>query len=211
MIDLPTTPGGFRVIVADPPWQFKSNSAANPGRNPRRHYDTMSLDDIKGLPVGDIAAPDCGLFLWITAPFLAVGAHLPIMKAWGFKPSTILTWTKLKQSYQPGWAILHVNKQLHVGTGMTFRGNAEFVVLGKRGRSIRQNAGVLGTFLSPVREHSRKPDDFFAMVERYSEGPYCELFARQSRSGWATWGNESTKFDVSEDCIQVSDELPIAA
>ena len=76
----------YRVIVADPPWRFKSNSLANPGRNALRHYDCMALPEITALPVTDVAAPDSVLFLWVPGPFLAIGAHLPIMRAWALNP-----------------------------------------------------------------------------------------------------------------------------
>lgn len=198
MITLPTTPGGFRVICSDVPWGFKSNSKACPGRNAMRHYDTMTLDEIKALPVADIAAPDCALFFWITGPFLAIGAHLPIMKAWGFKPSGMgFDWIKTLRSTQPylNTKLCEIENHLHMGGGFTTRKNCEYVVIGKRGKSVRRNAGVRSTIISPLREHSRKPDQFYQRVETYSEGPYCELFGRESRTGWAVWGNEATKFD----------------
>src|SRR6516162_2729852 len=101
MAPFPTVDKGFRAIVADPPWKFKSNSVDRPGRNALRHYKTMSLAEIAALPVKSIAADDCALFLWITAPFLAIGAHMPVLQAWGLKPSTILTWVKTKPRLNP--------------------------------------------------------------------------------------------------------------
>lgn len=191
---LPVTPGGFKVITADPPWHFKSNSRAAPGRNAMRHYDCMSLADIAALPVADIAAPDAVLLMWITGPFLAIGAHIPIMKAWGFKPNSMgFTWAKTTST--GAW---------HFGGGFTTRKNEEFVVMGKRGRSVRAHADVRSLLVAPVREHSRKPDIFFESVERYSGGPYCELFARQTRPGWSNWGRESNKFDLS-----LSEAIPL--
>lgn len=183
----------YRVVCADPPWHFKSNSAAKPGRNAMRHYDCMSLDDINALPVADITAPDAILFLWITGPFMAIGAHLPLMKAWGFKPSGMgFVWIKLN----PKAASLFILKSdLAMGGGFTTRKNAEFCLIGKRGRSVRQNAGVHEVIIDPRRQHSRKPDEFYSRVQSYSEGPYIEMFARQSRPNWDCWGNESTKFD----------------
>lgn len=182
---LPRIDGGFRVIAADPPWRFKSNSVAKPGRNAMRHYDCMSLKDIAAMPVREIVADDAVLLLWITGPFLAIGAHIPIMNAWGFKPNSMgFTWAKTTSG--GGWFF---------GGGFTTRKNEEFVVMGKRGRSVRDNAGVRSLIVSPIREHSRKPDDFFTRAETYSKGPYCELFARESREGWSTWGNQATKFD----------------
>lgn len=183
----------YRVIAADPPWQFKSNSAAKPGRNAMRHYDCMSLDAINALPVADIAAPDAILFLWITGPFMAIGAHLPLMKAWGFKPSGMgFVWIKLN----PKAASLFIlQSDLAMGGGFTTRKNAEFCLIGKRGRSVRQSASVHEVIIDPRRQHSRKPDEFYTRAQEYSRGPYLEMFARESRPGWDTWGNQATKFD----------------
>lgn len=183
----------YRVIAADPPWAFKSNSVERPGRNAMRHYDCMSLTDINALPVGDIAAPDAILFLWITGPFMAIGAHLPLMKAWGFKPSGMgFVWIKLN----PRAASLFIlETDLAMGGGFTTRKNAEFCLIGKRGRSVRQNAGVHEVIIEQRRQHSRKPDKFYARAEEYSEGPRLEMFARQSRPGWDIWGNQTDKFD----------------
>ena len=131
--------GTFPCIAAEPPWDFKSNSAALPGRNARRHYPTMSLKEIAALPVGDHAADNAVLFLWITGPLLAIGAHLPIMKAWRFKPSGMgFVWIKLN----PSAASLFILKtDLATGGGFTTRKNAEFCLIGKRGRSVRRDAG----------------------------------------------------------------------
>lgn len=185
--------GGYRVICADPPWRFKSNSTAKPGRNAMRHYDCMSLESIQALPVEDVAADDAILFLWITGPFMAIGAHIPLMSSWGFKPSGMgFVWIKLI----PNAASLFIlQSDLAMGGGFTTRKNAEFCLIGKRGRSVRQNAGVHEVIIDPRREHSRKPDEFYRRAETYSSGPYLELFARQSRPGWTTWGNEASKFD----------------
>src|ERR1017187_2996731 len=182
----------YRVIAADCPWDFKSNSKAKPGRNARRHYATISLAELAAMPVGDLAAPDCAMFLWITGPLLAIGAHLPLMKAWGFKPSGMgFVWIKLN----PHAASLFMLKSdLAMGGGFTTRKGAEFCLIGKRGRSVRRDAGVHEVIIEPRREHSRKPEAFFDRVERYSNGPYLELFARAPRSGWTVWGNETGKF-----------------
>jgi N6-adenosine-specific RNA methylase IME4 len=184
---------GYRVIAADPPWHFKSNSASKPGRNAIGHYACMSLDDIAALPVASLAADDSVLFLWITGPFMAIGAHVPLMKAWGFKPSGMgFVWIKLNPKAA---SLFFLEDDLAMGGGFTTRKNAEFCLIGKRGRSVRQNAGVHEVIIDPRREHSRKPDQFFERVQSYSDGPYLELFGRQSRPGWDVWGNESTKFD----------------
>ncbi len=185
--------GKARFILADPAWDFKSNSVANPGRNARRHYGTMSLQDIAALPVADLAAEDCALGLWITGPFFAIGAHISIMKAWGFKPSGIgWVWVKLDKNFKGESFTMD---DVFWGGGFTTRKCVEYVVLGKRGRSVRKSASVHEAIFAPRREHSRKPDEIFSRVEEYADGPYVELFARESRKGWHTWGNEKNKFD----------------
>lgn len=182
----------FRCLAVDPPWLFKSNSEAKPGRNARRHYRCMTHEEIAALPVGDYAAANAALFLWITGPLLVVGAHLPIMKAWGFKPSGMgFVWIKLN----PKAASLFILKtDLAIGGGFTTRKNAEFCVIGKRGLSVRRDAGIHEIIISPRREHSRKPDEFYERVERYSDGPRLELFGRQQRTGWTVRGDEAEKF-----------------
>jgi N6-adenosine-specific RNA methylase IME4 len=188
--------GAYRAICADPPWHFKSNSSANPGRNAMRHYSTMGVDDVAALPVADLAADDCALFLWITGPFLAIGAHLPVMEAWGFKPSGMgFTWIKLNPRAPTLFITL---TDLATGGGFTTRKNAEFCLIGKRGRSVRDSASVHEVIITPRRQHSRKPEEYRDRVERFV-GPgarIAELFARQSRPGWSCWGAEATKFDA---------------
>ncbi len=194
MIELPAGP--FEVVTADPPWNFKGNSQAKPGRNARRHYPTMSLEEIAAMPVRDVVAKEAILFLWITTPFLVVGAHLPIMKAWGFKPSSSgFVWVKTNGGTKK---LFLTPKDFWIGTGLTTRKNVEICLIGKRGRSLRVDGGVPELLVSPRRkEHSRKPDEFFSLVERYA-GPRTrlELFSREDRPGWTCWGQEAGKFNV---------------
>jgi N6-adenosine-specific RNA methylase IME4 len=155
----------------------------------------MMIEEIAGLPVGDYAADNAALFLWITGPLLAVGAHLPIMRAWGFKPSGMgFVWIKLN----PRAASLFILKtDLSIGGGFTTRKNAEFCLIGKRGRSVRRDAGVHEVIIEPRREHSRKPESFYERVERYCDGPRLELFGRQQRVGWVVRGDEADKFGIA--------------
>jgi N6-adenosine-specific RNA methylase IME4 len=185
---LPRIPGGFRAVLADPPWKFKSTSAGKPGRNARRHYDCMTLAEIAALPVAEIVADNAACFLWVPGPLLVIGAHLPILKAWGFRPSAIgFTWAKTTRT-----------GAFCCGNGLTTRKNAEFCVLGKRGRSVREHADVRELIVAARREHSRKPDEVFERIERYTSGPYLEMFARETRPGWVQWGDEQTKFDEAD-------------
>lgn len=184
----------FRVCLADPPWHFSSNSDARPGRNARRHYRTMRLKEIAALPVADLMADDAALFLWVPGPLLVIGAHLPILAAWRFKPSAMgFVFIKLKSGASSLRFI--VPDDLAIGNGHTTRKNAEFCVLARRGRSIRRSAAVHEVVFGPRREHSRKPDEIHERIERYAPGPYFELFARQSRRRWTTWGDQATLFD----------------
>ena len=186
----------FRVIVADPPWLFKSNSKAKPGRNAMRHYECMTLSEIAALPVERYAADNAALFLWITGPLLALGAHLPVMKAWGFKPSGMaFNWIKLNPNAA---SLFFLRSDIATGGGFTTRKGSEFCLIGKRGRSVRIDAGVHEVIVEPRREHSRKPEQFYERVERYADGPRLDLFGRTQRKGWAVRGNESNKFRLPD-------------
>ena len=193
---LPQAAGaGFRVVLCDPPWNFKSNSLAAPGRNPRRHYSCLSIDQLCTLPLAERLAPDAVLFLAVPGPHLVVGAHLPLIKALGFRPSGMgFVWIKLRPLADPANFKL---SDLHTGTGFTTRKNAEFILICPRGRSLRRNAGVHEIIVAPRREHSRKPDELYRRIEQYvgGEGPFLELFGRETRPGWATWGDQTGLFD----------------
>jgi len=193
--------GQYDVIYADPAWKFKSNSEKKPGRNPMRHYKCMTLDEIEALPVLEYAADNCALFLWITGPFLAIGAHIPVMKAWGFKPSSIaFTWVKttLSSGAQGRMFAPPISaKDFRVGPGMTTLQNAEFCILGKRGRSLRKKP-VFSVIPEPRREHSRKPAITRDLIREYvgPDARVAELFSRHTPNDplWDVWGNETTKF-----------------
>jgi N6-adenosine-specific RNA methylase IME4 len=178
------------AILADVPWNFRSFTDTISNRDPRRHYRTMSLAEISALPVADLAAKDCHLFFWTTWPFMPMA--FAIIAAWGFKYSSdAFVWTKLKAKC----ARLTSESDFHVGLGHTTRKNTEICLLARRGSPRRLNRDVRELLVAPRREHSRKPDEIYGRIERYASGPYVELFARQSRPGWASWGDESNKFD----------------
>lgn len=192
----PLEPAAYGAIAIDPPWKFASNSEAKPGRNPRRHYPCMTMAEIAALPVGDLAARDCWLMMWITAPLLVLGVQTPILKAWGFKPSTIgFTWVKLNKGMTRSFLPFD-DDAAFVSTGFTTRANVEYVVLARRGKPPRASASVRSLILAERREHSRKPDVFYDRAcELVGKVRKAEIFARESRPGWETWGNEATKFD----------------
>lgn len=157
----------------------------------------MGVQDIEAMPVKEIAAADAHLFLWATGPCLPQAFR--VMDAWGFKYSGVaFTWVKLKKSFDPDQLRIlpTAAHDLHVGLGFTTRKNAEFCLLGRRGNAKRVSKSVREIILSPVREHSRKPEEFRDRVEAYvGEGVrIAELFARSTRSGWDSWGNETGKF-----------------
>ena len=203
MSDLPTVDGGFKAIFADPPWSFKqySDVIRDPSqrRDVQRHYQTMTPAEICGLPVASIAARDAHLFLWTTGPRLRVA--FDVIEAWGFRYSAIaFVWVKMKRSFDPRQlrVLPSIECDLHVGLGFTTRKNVEIVLLARRGRAKRVAKDVREVIMAPVREHSRKPDEAYARVERYCAGPYLELFARQSRSNWTTWGDQKELFDGAQ-------------
>ena len=193
--------GGYGAIMADPPWHFRARTALQVGnwtsrRDAEKHYAVMGLDDIKALPVRDLAAKDAHLFLWTTGPCLRQAFE--VIDAWGFRYSAIaFTWVKLKRTHDPRQlrVLPTAESDLHVGLGLTTRKNTEFCLLGRRGNAHRNAKNVREVVMSPVREHSRKPDEVAARIMRYCDGPYAELFARSSREKWSTWGNELGKFD----------------
>lgn len=192
----------YQMVVADPPWHFRARTALQmtnwtSRRDAEKHYGVMGVDDIAALPVKQLAAPDAHLLLWITGPLLIEGKHLAIMKAWGFKPSSVaFTWVKLKRSIDIRQLRLVTTQEsdLHVGLGLTTRKNAEFCLLGRRGNAKRLSKSVREIILAPVREHSRKPEQFYERARQYAAGPYLELFSRQRRTGWDSWGNDVDKF-----------------
>jgi N6-adenosine-specific RNA methylase IME4 len=131
----------YRIVAADPPWNFRSNSVEKPGRNPRRHYSCMTSADLCALPVKAHLAEDAALFLWVPGPFLAIGAHLPLMGAWGFEPSgSGFVWIKLNPKASP---TLFSETDLAMGGGFTTRKNAEFCLIGKRGKSVRRSGAEM--------------------------------------------------------------------
>ncbi|WGF87321.1 MT-A70 family methyltransferase [Marinivivus vitaminiproducens] len=187
----PPRSGAYKVIAADPPWRFATYSDRGKGRSAEAHYDCLDVEALKAMPVARWGAPDCALFLWTTDPMLPVA--LDIMRAWGFAYKTVgFYWVKTKRSV-PAWT--GGAGELFTGMGYWTRANPEMCLLGTRGRPIRQARDVARVVISPRREHSRKPDEVPARIERLLAGPYLELFARSSRPGWDSLGNQAVLFD----------------
>lgn len=202
----------FGAILADCPWRFSTWSAKGRDRcpdgplprakqrenNPARHYQTMTLQDIKALPVSQIAADDCVLLLWAVDPMIPQA--LEVGAAWGFTYKTVaFYWAKLRREGSTRH-LLHdepAHKLFPMGTGYWTRPNPEQCLLFTRGKPKRISAAVRKLIIAPRREHSRKPDEQYERIEALVAGPYLELFARQTRPGWAAWGNETAKFGVA--------------
>ena len=182
----------FNVIYADPPWTFRTWSKEGKGRSPENHYGCMSLADLSALPVADLAAEDCALFLWAMDPLLPEGISL--MEGWGFRYKTVaFMWAKLNKSAPP---MLLIRDDFFTGLGYWTRANSEMCLLGTRGKPKRVSKSVKRLVISPRREHSRKPDEVAdRIVQLMGDLPRIELFARQSRQGWFNWGNDTEKFN----------------
>lgn len=186
------------VVLADPPWFFRNRTPSVwSDRDVRRHYDVMGVDEIAALPVKQILAPDAHLFMWVTGPCLPFA--FDVMKAWGFRYSAVgFVWIKLKKSYDPMQLrfLPTAESDLFVGLGFTTRKNMELCLLARRGSAKRAAKDVREVILAPVREHSRKPDEARARIERYvGEGKtMVELFGRTPAPGWRVLGNETEKF-----------------
>lgn len=198
--------GRYSVILADCPWQFESYSGGGvPQRAAAQHYQTLSLDRLELLPVAKLAAPDCALFMW------GISSHLPqvleLMDAWGFNFSgKAFAWAKTTKNEldksidrcQRGehWGTAELD-HWHMGQGYVTRRNTEDCWLATRGAPKVLDHGVRELLVSPVREHSRKPAEQYERIERLFAGPYCELFGRAERPGWASWGDQVGKFSES--------------
>lgn len=173
--------GQFGTILADPPWQFMNRTGKMAPEHRRlARYSTMTHDEILALPVSSLALPQSHLYLWVPNALVLEG--LEVMKCWGFTYKTNLVWYKIRQDGGPDGR----------GVGFYFRNVTELVLFGTRGnlRTLAPGRRQVNIITSRKREHSRKPDELYDIIEQCSPGPYLELFARHSREGWAQWGNE---------------------
>jgi len=176
--------GPFCTILADPPWRFENRTGKMAPEHQRLlRYPTMTMEEILELPVNRISAARAHLYLWVPNALLAEG--LEVMKRWGFTYKTNLVWYKVRKDGGPDGR----------GVGFYFRNVTELILFGIRGSMRTLDAGRRQTNLLATRkrEHSRKPDELYDIVESCSPGPYLELFARHPRRGWAQWGNEAVE------------------
>ena len=173
----------YSTILADPPWQFINRTGkVAPEHRRLNRYGTMTLPEICALPVADCLAPTAHLYLWVPNALLPEG--LDVMKAWGFSYKSNIVWHKLRKDGGSDGR----------GVGFYFRNVTEILLFGVRGKNARTlkpgrtQVNYLGT---RKREHSRKPDEQYPLIEGCSFGPRLEMFARGPRAGWAVWGNQS--------------------
>lgn len=187
-LDLLKTVGGqrFSTILADPPWQFQNRTGKMAPEHKRlSRYGTMGLDEIKGLPVGQLADEPSHLYLWVPNALLPEG--LAVMAAWGFQYKSNVVWHKIRKDGGPDGR----------GVGFYFRNVTELVLFGVRGKKARTLAPgrrQVNFLATQKREHSRKPDEMYGIIEACSPGPYLELFARGPRQGWTVWGNQAEDY-----------------
>lgn len=163
----------YPVIYADPPWQYDFSPSS--GRAVENHYPTMPIEEILAMPVADLATPDAVLFLWVPPSFIKKG--IAVLEAWGFELASSMVWDKEK-----------------IGTGIYFRQQHEYLLLGKRGKPITPTPGTQPRSVLRVarEEHSAKPVETYAIIEAMYPGlPKIELFSRTMRDGWFSWGNQA--------------------
>ena len=175
----------FGAILADPPWQFQNKTGkVAPEHRRLSRYATLTLDDIKQLPVAQVATDVAHLYLWVPNALLPEG--LAVMQAWGFRYKSNLVWHKVRKDGGSDGR----------GVGFYFRNVTELVLFGVLGRNARTLAAgrrQVNYLSSRKREHSRKPDELYPIIEACSPGPFLELFARGVRDGWTAWGNQAEK------------------
>lgn len=181
-LPLPATAGGWATVLADPPWRFTNRTGkVAPEHRRLDRYDTMSCQDICALPVADIVAGRAHLYLWVPNALLADG--LQVMESWGYRYVSNLVWAKRRKDGGPDGR----------GVGFYFRNVTELILFGVRGslRTLAPGRRQVNMIETQKREHSRKPEEAYDIVESCSPGPYLELFARYPRPGWTGWGEEA--------------------
>lgn len=172
----------FGTVLADPPWRFQNRTGkVSPEHARLSRYDTMSTEEIASLPVAGIMARQSHCYLWV--PNALIGDGLAVMQAWGFTYKAMVVWAKRRKDGGPDGR----------GVGFYFRNVTEPLLFGVRGqlRTLAPGRRQVNMIETRKREHSRKPDEQYEMIEACSPGPYLELFARYQREGWIRWGMEA--------------------
>lgn len=183
----------YKIIYADPPWQYRVYSKKGKSRSAENHYHTMNIDDIRSLPVGEIADDDCVLFLWITFPCLKEG--ISVMEIWGFTYKTCgFNWVKRNKK----------KDTYFMGLGFWTRSNSEVCLIGTKGHPKRVSKAVPQVCDARVMEHSRKPSEIRdRIVELCGDVPRIELFARETVKGWDCLGDEIDGEDIRDALVEV--------
>lgn len=178
----------YQTLLADPPWQFANRTGkVAPEHKRLSRYPTLTLKEIESLPIATVASEKCHLYLWVPNALLEEG--LGVLKSWGFEYKTNIIWHKVRRDGGPDGR----------GVGFYFRNTTEMVLFGIRGkmRTLGPGRKQVNIIKSQKREHSRKPDELYKIIESCSPGPYLELFARGSVEGWDQWGNETNDYEIT--------------
>ncbi len=179
--------GKYKTILADPPWRFHNRTGKMAPEHKRLlRYSTWEFEEVYDLPVSQFADEESHLYLWIPNALLACG--LEAMERWGFTYKTNIVWCKIREDGGPDGR----------GVGFYFRNVTELVLFGVRGsmRTLKAGRKQVNFLATRKREHSRKPDEIYDIIEACSPGPYLELFARHPRSKWTQWGNEIVEHKI---------------
>jgi N6-adenosine-specific RNA methylase IME4 len=193
----------FRTILADPPWRFQNRTGKMAPEHRRlSRYDTMTLDEIKALPVQDLTADPAHLYLWVPNALLPEG--IEVLRAWGFQYKSNIVWHKIRKDGGSDGR----------GVGFYFRNVTELLLFGVKGKNARTLAPgrrQVNLLSTRKREHSRKPDEMYDIIEACSAGPYLEMFARGSRRKWTTFGDQSAGYEITWDTYSNHSQQPLAA
>jgi N6-adenosine-specific RNA methylase IME4 len=178
----------YGAILADPPWRFQNRTGKMAPEHKRlARYTTLSVQEIKEIPVWLVAGENCHIYLWVPNALIKEG--LQVMESWGFEYKTNLIWHKVRKDGEPDGR----------GVGFYFRNTTEMILFGTRGkmRTLAQGRRQVNIIKSMKREHSKKPDELYKIIEECSPGPYLELFARGKRESWDQWGNEVEEYALN--------------
>lgn len=195
--------GKFSTILADPPWLFNNKTGKIAPEHKRLYrYQTMTNEDICNLPISTLCLPKTHLYLWVPNALIAEG--LQVMRSWGFTYKTNLIWYKVRKDGGPD----------RRGVGFYFRNVTEMILFGIRGkdnRTLQPARSLENIIISRKREHSRKPDELYTVIESCSPGPYIELFNRVPRDGWTSWGDQTGDYEPRESIYtKVTEKVGIA-
>lgn len=187
----PMTDRGYKTIYADPPWTYRDDLPGG-GRGASEHYETMTVDMIAALghQVNTVAASSAHLWLWSTNNFLPQAYD--VVESWGFTPKTVVTWVKVTDEPDslPHERDHEVSVKERIGMGHYLRNSTEQLIFATKGRKSTNRSDVPTSVFAERAEHSAKPEKFYRLIESLSDGPYLELFARNGRDGWDSWGKE---------------------